>query len=354
MIYSKQVNYRDRSLNLRTKTVIFLVIVAVILTAALSVVGTLTAVTVFNNRQDKYYIQFDAAEVDSENIEKFNEVRDLLQEKFLEYTDENDLLEGAIAGMAAAFDDPYTMYVDEETWALMTEDSEGEYSGIGVTITVPNEGRGILILDVNELGPAHEMGILAGDRVVRVNDYDVAFTDDLSYVASIVRGDVGTDVEIEVMREGETENLIFVINRKIVNSIEVTGEMYEGDIGYIKLTSFSQDSPQEFAEKFNELGQAGMNSLVIDLRDNPGGSLGAIISIADMIMENGIITYTVDRNDERDDYKATRGGVSLPIAILVNEYSASASEMLAGALRDNGLATVIGTTTYGKGLVQGV
>ncbi len=339
---------------MRTKSVILILVVAVIMTAALSVVGTLAAVTIFDNRQDRYYIHFDASEVNPENIDKFNEVRDLLSNKFLEYTDENILLEGAIAGMASSFGDPYTRYVNKEDWKLMTADSEGEYSGIGVTITVPNEGLGILILDVNELGPAHEIGILAGDRVVRVNEYDVSYSNDLNFVASIVRGDVGTDVEIEVMREGEVENLVFRINRRLVNSIEVVGEMLEGNTGYIKIRSFSQDSPTEFAEIFNEIGIAGMDSVIIDLRDNPGGSLGAILSIADMIMEKGIITYTIDRNEDRKNYKATRGGVDLPIAILVNEYSASASEMLAGALRDNGLATVIGTVTYGKGLVQGI
>lgn len=339
---------------MKTKTIIFIVVIAVLLTAALSIVGTLTAVTIFDNRQDRYYLQFDASEVDPDNIDKFNEVRDLLQKNFLEYTDENDLLEGAIAGMAAGFDDPYTMYVDEEAWSIMTEDSEGEYSGIGVTITVPTEGNGILVLNVNELGPAHDVGVLAGDRIIRVEEYDMIYEEDLSWVASIVRGDVGTKVEIEVMRVGESEPLVFNIERRIVNSIEVTGEMLEGDTGYIKISSFSQDSPQEFAAKFNELGQAGMDSVIIDLRDNPGGSLGAIYSIADMLMDDGIITYTIDRDNKRDDYEATKGGVDLPIVILVNKYSASASEMLAGALRDNDMALVIGTTTYGKGLVQGV
>ncbi|MCD6322614.1 MAG: S41 family peptidase [Clostridiales bacterium] len=339
---------------MKTKTIIFIVIISVVLTATLSVVGTLTVVTVYNNRQDRFYIEFDASEVDPDNIAKFNEVRDLLEEKFLDYTDENELLEGAIAGMADSFDDPYTMYVDKETWSLMTEDSEGEYSGVGVTIQIPTTGVGILALSVNELGPAHEAGVLPGDRIVKVDDYDVTYSEDLSYVASIVRGDVGTDVKLEVIREGENEPLIFTITRRIVNSIEVTGEMLEGDTGYISLSSFSQDSPQEFLAKFNELGQAGMDSVIIDLRDNPGGSLGAIIAIADMLMDDGIITYTIDRDNNRDDYTASGKGVTLPIIVLVNEYSASASEMLAGALRDNGYATVIGTTTYGKGLVQGV
>jgi carboxyl-terminal processing protease len=324
------------------------------MTAALSVVGTLSVTTVLNNRQDRYYIDFNAAEVDPANIDKFNEVRELLQEEYLEYTDENTLLEGAIAGMAASFGDPYTRYVDKETWAMMTEDSEGEYSGVGVTITIPTVGTGILILDVNELGPAQDAGILPGDRVVRVDDYDVEYSEDLQYVASLVRGDVGTDVELEIVREGESENLVFTITRRLVNSIEVTGEMLDNNIGYLKIDSFSQDSPQEFVDVFNELGSSGMQSIVIDLRDNPGGSLGAIFNITDMLMDDGIITYTIDRDGNREDYKASKGGVSLPIVVLVNEYSASASEMMAGALRDNGYALVVGVTTYGKGLVQGV
>ena len=339
---------------MRTRTVILIIIVAVVMTAALSVVGTLSVMTVFNNRQDMYYIDFNAEEVDPANIDKFNEVRELLQEEYLEYTDENTLLEGAIAGMAASFGDPYTRYVDKETWSMMTEDSEGEYSGVGVTITLPTIGTGILILDVNELGPAHDAGILPGDRVVRVDDYDVEYSEDLQYVASLVRGDVGTDVELEIVREGESDNLVFIITRRLVNSIEVTGEMLDNNIGYLKIDSFSQDSPQEFVDVFNELGSSGMQSIIIDLRDNPGGSLGAIFNITDMLMDDGIITYTIDRDGNREDYKASKGGVSLPIVVLVNEYSASASEMMAGALRDNGYALVVGVTTYGKGLVQGV
>ena len=336
----------------KTKVLVIVLIAAIIMTAALSIVGTLTAMTIIDNRQDRYYIHFNADEVSKANIDKFNEVRDLLKERYLEYDDEETLLEGAIAGMAASFGDPYTMYVDQETWGMMTEDSEGEYSGIGVTITLPTEGIGIMILNVNELGPAHELGVMAGDRIVRVEEYDVSYEEDLSWVASVVRGEVGTEVEIEVLREGKP--IVFNIERRIVNSIEVTGEMLEGNTGYLKLKSFSQDSPQEFAEEFNKLGMAGMDSVIIDLRDNPGGSLGAIYSIADMLMDNGVITYTIDRDGNREDYKATKGGVTLPIVVLVNGYSASASEMLAGALRDNGMALVIGTTTYGKGLVQGV
>lgn len=346
---------------MKTKTVVFIVVISVILTAAFSVVGTLTAVSIFGNdnggyddETDTYTIQFDASEVDKEDIDKFNEVRELMKQKFINYTDEGDLLEGAIAGMTEAFDDPYTMYVDEETWSMMTEDSEGEYSGVGVTIQVPNEGVGILVLIVNPIGPAKEAGIMEGDRIIRVNEYDITYENDLQYVASMVRGDVGTDVELEVLREGEPEPLVFTITRRIVNSIEVTGEMLDDTIGYMRISSFSQDSPNEFAEKFNELVEEGMESVVLDLRDNPGGSLYAIANIADMLMAEGIITYTIDREGNREDYKASGRGVDLPIMILVNEYSASASEMLAGALGDNDLATVIGTTTYGKGLVQGV
>ncbi|MFO7612848.1 MAG: S41 family peptidase [Clostridia bacterium] len=339
---------------MKNRIVIFIVVIAVVLTASFSIVGTLSLMTIMENRQDRHYITFDSSTVDAANIKKFDEVRDLLYEKYMGEIDENILLEGVVAGMVEALGDPYTMYVDAETMALMAADSEGEYSGIGVTITIPNEGAGILILDVNELGPAFESGILAGDRVVRVDEYDVAFSDDLSYVATLVRGAAGSDVEIEVIRENETESLVFNITRRTVNSIDVRGDMLDEKIGYIKIKSFTQDSPEEFAAIFNDLAEQGMESLVMDVRDNPGGSLYAIINIADMIMEEGIITYTVDRDGYRDDYKATRGGVSLPIVILVNEYSASASEMLAGALRDNGLATVVGTTTFGKGLVQGV
>ncbi|MBN1624671.1 MAG: S41 family peptidase [Clostridia bacterium] len=339
---------------MKTKYVILAILAAIILTASVSIVGTLTLTTILNNRDDVYYITFDKDEVDRDSIEKFEEVRDLLHEKYIEEIDEDVLIEGMTAGMAAALGDPYTVYVDKDTMDAMNIDSDGQYSGIGVTISTATTGVGILVLDVNELGPAFEAGMLAGDRIIRVNDIDVMFEEDLSYVASVVRGQVGTDVEIEVIREDTPRNPVFTITRRIVNSIDVTGEVLEGDTGYIKIKSFTQDSPDEFIAVFNELVETGMDSLIIDLRDNPGGSLYSVIYIADLLMDDGIITYTVDRENVREDYEAGGGGVDLPIAVLVNEYSASASEMLSGALRDNGMATIVGTTTFGKGLVQGV
>jgi len=339
---------------LKTKYVILAILAAVILTASVSIVGTLTVTTILGNRDDVYYITFDKDEVDKESLEKFEEVRDLLNEKYIEEIDEDVLIEGMIAGLAEALGDPYTVYVDKDTMDSMNIDSEGQYSGIGVTISTASTGVGILILDVNELGPAFEEGVLAGDRIVRVNDVDVTFEDDISYVASIVRGQVGTDVEIEVIREDTPRNPVFTITRRVVNSIDVESEILEGDTGYIKIKSFTQDSPEEFINAYNDLVDTGFDSLILDLRDNPGGSLYAVVYIADLLMDGGIITYTVDRDNVREDYEAGPGGVNIPMVVLVNEYSASASEMLSGALRDNGLATIVGTTTFGKGLVQGV
>jgi len=339
---------------LKTKYAVLAILAAVVLTASVSIVGTLTISTILGNRDDVYYITFDKDEVDKASVQKFEEVRDLLHEKYIEEFTDDVLLEGMTAGMAAALGDPYTMYVDKDTMDSMNIDSEGQYSGIGVTISTANTGVGIMVLDVNELGPAYEAGMLPGDRIIRVNDIDVMFEEDLSYVANVVRGEVGTDVEIEVIREDTPRNPVFTITRRVVNSIDVEGELLEGNTGYIKIKSFTQDSPDEFIEVYNNLANQGMDSLIIDLRDNPGGSLYAVVYIADLIMYDGIITYTIDKAGAREDYEAGGSGVNLPIAVLVNEYSASASEMLSGALRDNGLAKIIGTTTFGKGLVQGV
>ncbi|HPQ46727.1 MAG TPA: S41 family peptidase [Clostridia bacterium] len=339
---------------MKTKYAVLAILAAVVLTASVSIVGTLTISTILGNRDDVYYITFDKDEVDKASVQKFEEVRDLLHEKYIEEFTDDVLLEGMTAGMAAALGDPYTMYVDKDTMDSMNIDSEGQYSGIGVTISTANTGVGIMVLDVNELGPAYEAGMLPGDRIIRVNDIDVMFEEDLSYVANVVRGEVGTDVEIEVIREDTPRNPVFTITRRVVNSIDVEGELLEGNTGYIKIKSFTQDSPDEFIEVYNNLANQGMDSLIIDLRDNPGGSLYAVVYIADLIMYDGIITYTIDKAGAREDYEAGGSGVNLPIAVLVNEYSASASEMLSGALRDNGLAKIIGTTTFGKGLVQGV
>lgn len=340
----------------KTRNVVLTVIIAVILTASLSVVSTLGVLTMVEFSQGRTRLVFNSEAVGLKDIDKYNEVRNLLKNKYIEEVDEATLFEGSIEGMVASLRDPYTVYVDKQLMEMTKADSEGEYSGIGVTISIPHSGIGILIIDVNELGPAFQEGIKAGDRVVRVGENDISYTSDLNYVASLVRGEVGTAVEIEVIREEEkeTQSLVFNITRQIVNSIDVEGRIIDSDIGYMRIRSFTQDSPEEFADIFNSLVEEGLNSLIIDVRDNPGGSLYAVLSIADMIMDEGVITYTIDRNDKKEYFRATKGGLDLPIVILVNGYSASASEMLAGALKDNGLATIVGTTSFGKGLVQGV
>ncbi|MFO7636159.1 MAG: S41 family peptidase [Clostridia bacterium] len=339
------------------KKTTILTITAMIMVAVISVFLTLTAVNIFNTWEEKrdqsVYIKLDPS-VSPALIYKFNEVTQRLKDDYIGEVDDNTLLEGAIAGLAMSLGDPYTLYVPKDIMQLMQEKSDGRYSGIGVTITLPKEGVGTLVLIVNEDGPANASGMVPGDRIVKIDGVDVSNEENLEYIASLVKGEVGTAVSITVYRESVKDFITFTIKRAIINTINVAGRMEMEDIGYIRIYSFSQDSHTEFARIFNELVDMGMRRLVIDVRDNPGGSLTAIIRIADMFISEGLITYTIDRNEKKTEYYARKSGVDLPIVLLINENSASASEMLAGALKDNGIATVVGVNSYGKGLVQGV
>lgn len=333
---------------------VFIWIVSIIVTIALSVSGTLIAVNAPILHHSKYVIEFDKDKVDFSSIKVFYEVLGYLQSEYIDGIDMNKVIKGATAGIAASVEDPYTMYVPKKYMKAMKEQSEGNYIGIGVIITKPTKGDGTLITTVYKDGPADKAGVLPGDLIISVNGEDVSGINDLSYVASKVRGEINTDVSIGVYREVEDKQYDFTITRTEVNSVEVEGEMLEDGIAYIQIVSFSQDSAYEFVKVVKELTDQGMQKIILDLRDNGGGDYGAILNIANILIDKQLITYTVDKFNKKEEQYARKGSLGLPMVVMVNGYSASASEMLTGALKDNGLATIIGETTYGKGLVQAV
>lgn len=328
--------------------------ISIILTIALSISGTLVAVNYTAVEQPKYVIEFNENEVEFSSIKVFNEVISFLQNEYIDEIDMNEIVKGATSGIVTAVDDPYTMYVPEEYMKSMMEKADGNYIGIGVIITNPPEGNGTLITTVFDGGPADEAGILPGDLILSVDDENVSNVRELSYIASIVKGEKGTDVELGIYRTIEDEFYDFTITRDEVNSVEVEGHMEKDNIAYIRINSFSKDSAHEFLAVVQELSEQGMGKIILDLRDNGGGDYSAILNIANMLIDNELITYTVDKDGYKEEQYARNGSLGLPIVVMVNKYSASASEMLAGALQDHGLATVIGETTYGKGSVQAV
>ena len=294
-------------------------------------------------------------EFTKEQLEKFNEVYNLLKKTSLYDVDHDKMMEAIIAGMSSTFD-AYTMYVPEEYAKTIRESSSGEYKGIGVTITTPEDGIGAEVISVNPLGDALVQGVKPGDIIIKAGD--IAFTKNMSleYIASIVKGEEGTYVTIRVYRPSEDKEIDFTIKRMLINTIDASGHMIEGtDIGYIYVSSFSSDMLKEFTTTFNRLAlQEGMTKLIIDLRNNPGGDFYTAVYLADAFIADGIITTLADAIGNTEEYTADSYAYDIPTVILVNKNSASASELFSGAMKYYGLATIVGTQTYGKGVAQSI
>jgi carboxyl-terminal processing protease len=216
---------------------------------------------------------------------------------------------------------------------------------------VDEEDNNISVLKAFKDSPAARAGILQGDKIVKVEDTDVDGSK-LEIAVRMMRGEPGTTVTITVLR-GE-ELIDFTLERAIIEIPDMDYKMIDEDIGYINLYQFDEKSPKNFRDAIKELSDQNMKGLILDLRGNPGGLLDACTAIADMLLPEGLIVYSENRQHKREEYHSSKEQLGLPLVVLVNEYSASASEVLAGAIQDYGVGTIIGKTTYGKGLVQGL
>lgn len=285
---------------------------------------------------------------------KFETVVDYIHDEYVDTVSKKRLTELALSLMLPHLD-PHSSYIPAEDLKGVNETMEGNFEGIGVEFNIQRDT--ILVVAAIPGGPSEKVGIRAGDRIVKIENVNVASigiknTD----VIKKLRGDRGTKVRVSIIRSGNKKPLEFTITRgKIpIHSIE-TAYMVDGDIGYIRLTRFAETSYDEFMDAFNTLKKQGMKKLIFDLRDNPGGLLNICIDIADEFLSSDkLIVYTEGRNSPRsDDYATDRGSFeNSPLVILVDEGSASASEIVAGAVQDNDRGTIIGRRTFGKGLVQ--
>lgn len=283
--------------------------------------------------------------------EELDEIRQIVDLYYYQEPDEQAMLDGAALGLLYGLDDPYTFYYDPESYTAMWEEDEGEYAGVGIQI-MGNYTTGVCTITRVFLdSPALEAGMRRGDILMHVEDIDVTATN-LQEAVDIMRGEVGKPVNIQVMRDGEL--LDFVVNRAVVHTTWVNSCMLEKDIGYISLYEFSGDCSVSFAVQLNNLMAQGAKALIIDLRDNPGGWVDDARKVADLFLPEGTLASLVYRDGTTEYSTTTTDGKEngIPLVILVNEYSASASEILAGAMKDLGRATIVGTQTYGKGVVQ--
>lgn len=279
--------------------------------------------------------------------------KSVLEQKYIGEINEENLIEGAIKGYIQGLGDPYTEYLTASEMQSLTEETEGEYTGIGVYIANDTVNNQIVILRTVGNSPANTAGLLPGDIIEKIDDTEYK-GEQLSEASKILKGKEGTEVKIIVIRNGEEKE--FNITRQVIKLICVNSKVIDGDVGYLRITSFDGGCATEFAEKYNELQQQGIKSLVIDLRFNGGGLVDEALKIADLAVDKDTtLLITKSKNSDEIITKAQQDKIiTVPIVVLVNEYSASASEILTGILKEVNGATVIGENTYGKGVIQTV
>lgn len=273
---------------------------------------------------------------------------------YQEDVDKGALVDGMYDGVLAALGDPYSIYYTEEDLAALMEQTEGIYYGIGAYVGMDTQTGLAHISSVIEETPAQAAGLRDGDVIYMVDDKPMQGLE-LSEVVANIKGAEGTLVHLTIYREGERDYLEFDVERKKIESPTVTHEMYEGGIGYIQIMEFDDVTVNQFTEAMAALRGQGMKGLILDLRANPGGNLSSVVEIAQQMLPEGLIVYTEDRDGNRTEYSCDgTKRFDKPLVVLVNGYSASASEILAGAIKDYGIGRLIGTTTFGKGIVQRV
>jgi len=333
------------------KEILFGLISLVLTTATITFVVTLYmlgGINVSNNA-----VKFNDKEVSKESIKKFNEIKSILKNSYYEKVNEDKILEGAITGMADSLNDPYTMYFTKEQMRSFTERSEGEYVGVGINVIMDNNGI-LNVVEAFEGSPAKAAGFRQGDKIVKVDGKDVTGIKDENMIIKMIKGKENTTVKISLYRPSEEKTLDFNVLRKKIKIVNLKYEMLPGNIGYIKILMFDDDCYSYFSDYLNELLKKKMKGLIIDVRDNPGGDYQQVVKIADRLLPEGTIVYTEDNKKRKEIEPSDKTELNCPIAILVNGNSASASEVLSGAVKDHKKGKLVGTKTFGKGLVQQV
>jgi len=284
--------------------------------------------------------------------QKLKNIRYLVDAYFLDEFEEEALETGLLQGYVSGLDDPYSVYYNEEDTQALMESVQGEYSGVGAVLSQNAETGVITIIRVYEDSPAMKAGLEDGDILYKVGDMEVT-GEDLSEVVTHIKGEKGTEVELSVYREGVEDEITVTAIRDEIEIQTVTYEMLEGDIGYIAISEFEDVSCKQYEKAIDELTGQGMVGLIVDLRNNPGGSLSAVCEMADCMLPEGLIVYTEDKNGEKTEYKSdAEESFDKPLVVLVNGHSASASEIFAGAMKDHEAGVIVGTQTFGKGVVQ--
>lgn len=326
---------------------VYKIIMLVVLVAFITFLITSIGMYQHFSKNDKITIIGGNDEI-STTLSKFKAIID---KEFLGEVDEEKLKEGAIKGYIEALDDPYTEYISKEEMKDYLEDATGNFVGIGIYMVKNTEADKIMVLSPIKGGPAEKAGILPGDLIISVNGEQYS-AEDMTTASSKIKGEEGSKVEIEILRGTETKK--YELTREHIKVNPVEGKVIQNNIGYIEFSSFDEGTAEDFKNKYQELEKQGIESLIIDLRNNGGGIVDEALKIADFILEKDqVILYEVDKNNKEEVEKSKNEPIiKMPVVILTNKNTASSSEILAGALKDNGKAKIVGTTTFGKGVIQ--
>lgn len=334
------------------------VLIGVLVTAVVFVAGLLIVMSVVKSKYAVALINKQAADaqdvLDADSEKKIKELLGQIELYYYEDIDTEKLTAGLYKGLFEGLGDPYSVYYTKEEYESMMASTSGTYYGIGAVLSQDVKTMQVTVLHVYKDSPAANAGLKDGDIIMQVGDIE-ATSMELTELVTHIRGDKGTTVHMEIYREGKEDTLEFDIERNKVEVPTVEYEMLEDSVGYIQITEFSEPTEEQFMTAVNALQEQGMKSMIVDLRDNPGGYLSAVTDILDDILPKGITVYTEDKYGQRQTYTSDEEHkMDIPMAVLINGNSASASEIFAGAIKDYEYGTLIGTKSFGKGIVQTV
>ncbi len=351
------------------KRVVVFVIVALLITnlftglvthyTTLLMVGDISnqqTVAVSNNKVKSGQILISKEEYETfKSLEAINskiaELENFILKNYYKEFDRKDFEDGILKGIFMALGDPYSVYMNDEEFSRFIEDTKGTYSGVGIIVAPKKDGMVTVVSPIEDT-PAERAGIRAGDKILKVNDFDVT-ADVMDEAVRQMRGKAGESVNITIYRPSDKRTLEIPIVREDIRLKTVKSRMID-DIAYIRISTFDSLTSEDFEKQLNELLSKNPKGLVVDLRNNPGGSVAEVVKIADRLLPKQMIVYTEDRDGKKHEYKSGFLSVDMPMAVIANGGSASASEILAGAIQDTGEGVIVGEQTFGKGVVQTV
>ena len=331
----------------KKRNIIFVVLITFILSSVL----TFGAVRLYDNG----LFSFLGIPVKEDGVNAVRMAETLIDELYFEDVDKSELYEGALRGMMDSLGDEYSWYVDEEAYKDLSLSISGEYTGIGINVTIDAKDNLITIISPIEDTPAFKAGLKSGDKILSINSVSVSY-DNYQEAINMMRGtdNEGEEVLLSIKRAetGEVEELTLVREHIVLKTVK--SKILPQNIGYIRITSFDERTDKEFSETLTNMNVENLDGLVIDLRNNGGGTLTSMQNISDILLPEGVITYFEYKDGNRKYFRSSSSYLDIPLSIIINGSSASASEAFAGAIRDHGRGTLIGEKSFGKGIVQSV